>query len=117
MKCGCHPLAALNDFDLQVPPVVHCVDKISKNSTFFSASERCGFPITRNSNNTLHIVKYDLYSPAHVAWSLHRNLGFPIDLIKLMLEERGVTVDEKQLDELATDNEKVCMDTALKIKN
>ena len=106
------PLAALNDFDLQVPPVVHCVDNISKNSTFFSASERFGFPITRNTNNTLY-VKYDLYSPAHVAWSLHRNLGFPIDLIKLMLEERGVTVDEKQLDGLATDNKKVYMERLL----
>ncbi|XP_075454915.1 alanine--tRNA ligase, mitochondrial isoform X2 [Ascaphus truei] len=39
--------------------------------------------------------------PVDVAWSLHRNLGFPLDLIGLMLEERGVSLDKAALDQLA----------------
>uniref|UniRef100_A0A671TCR5 Alanine--tRNA ligase n=1 Tax=Sparus aurata TaxID=8175 RepID=A0A671TCR5_SPAAU len=40
------------------------------------------------------LVKYISHNPCgqvtSVAWSLHRNLGFPLDLVDLMLEERGV---------------------------
>ncbi|KAM4693571.1 alanine--tRNA ligase, mitochondrial [Discoglossus pictus] len=39
--------------------------------------------------------------PVDVAWSLYRNLGFPLDLIGLMLEERGVSLDKAALDQLA----------------
>ncbi|XP_072527226.1 alanine--tRNA ligase, mitochondrial isoform X2 [Salminus brasiliensis] len=45
--------------------------------------------------------------PAAVAWSLHRNLGFPLDLIDLMLEERHMTVDKHGLDQLAAEEEKL----------
>lgn len=38
--------------------------------------------------------------PAAVAWSLHRDLGFPLDLVDLMLEERGFQVDRQELDTL-----------------
>uniref|UniRef100_A0A3Q3AGJ3 Alanine--tRNA ligase n=1 Tax=Kryptolebias marmoratus TaxID=37003 RepID=A0A3Q3AGJ3_KRYMA len=37
---------------------------------------------------------------ASVAWSLHRDLGFPLDLVDLMLAERGVQVDRQELDRL-----------------
>ncbi|XP_068088779.1 alanine--tRNA ligase, mitochondrial [Hyperolius riggenbachi] len=44
--------------------------------------------------------------PADVAWSLHRNLGFPLDLIGLMLEERGSSVDSAALEQLRDEEEK-----------
>ncbi|XP_071995880.1 alanine--tRNA ligase, mitochondrial isoform X3 [Engystomops pustulosus] len=39
--------------------------------------------------------------PVGVAWSLYRNLGFPLDLVGLMVEERGLSLDKAALDELA----------------
>lgn len=42
-----------------------------------------------------------------MAWSLHRDLGFPLDLVDLMLEERGVQVDREELDRLIAENQKV----------
>lgn len=44
---------------------------------------------------------------AAVAWSLHRDLGFPLDLVDLMLEERGVQVDRQELDQLIAQEHKV----------
>ncbi|CAL8389970.1 unnamed protein product [Arctogadus glacialis] len=44
--------------------------------------------------------------PAPVAWSLHRNLGFPLDLLQLILEERGLQVDQVLLDQLLARNHK-----------
>jgi alanyl-tRNA synthetase len=44
---------------------------------------------------------------APVAWSLHRNLGFPLDLLQLILEERGLQVDQVLLDQLLSRNHKV----------
>ncbi|XP_053314546.1 alanine--tRNA ligase, mitochondrial [Spea bombifrons] len=41
--------------------------------------------------------------PVDVAWSLHRNLGFPLDLIELMLEEKGVSLDKDALERLAAE--------------
>ncbi|KAM3930663.1 LOW QUALITY PROTEIN: alanine--tRNA ligase, mitochondrial [Leptodactylus fuscus] len=41
--------------------------------------------------------------PVGVAWSLYRNLGFPLDLIGLMLEERGLSLDMAALDQLAVE--------------
>lgn len=42
-----------------------------------------------------------------MAWSLHRNLGFPLDLVDLMLEERSMTVDKRGLELLAAEHGKV----------
>lgn len=42
-----------------------------------------------------------------MAWSLHRDLGFPLDLVDLMLEERGFRVDHQELDTLISES-KVC---------
>lgn len=39
--------------------------------------------------------------PADVAWSLHRSLGFPLDLVGLMLDEKAVTMDTEGLERLA----------------
>ncbi|XP_066510259.1 alanine--tRNA ligase, mitochondrial-like isoform X1 [Hoplias malabaricus] len=45
--------------------------------------------------------------PASVAWSLHRNLGFPLDLIELMLEEHCMTLDKYGLEQLIAEHEKL----------
>ncbi|KAM9324416.1 alanine--tRNA ligase, mitochondrial [Gastrophryne carolinensis] len=45
--------------------------------------------------------------PVNVAWSLYRNLGFPLDLIGLMLEERGSSLDRVALDRLAEEEAKM----------
>ncbi|XP_051979558.1 alanine--tRNA ligase, mitochondrial [Xyrauchen texanus] len=45
--------------------------------------------------------------PASVAWSLHRNLGFPLDLIDLMLEEGGKRVEKKEMKVLEDEYEKL----------
>uniref|UniRef100_A0AAR2L449 Alanine--tRNA ligase n=1 Tax=Pygocentrus nattereri TaxID=42514 RepID=A0AAR2L449_PYGNA len=46
-------------------------------------------------------------STAAVAWSLHRNLGFPLDLIDLMLEERNMAVDKHGVEQLAAEQEQL----------
>uniref|UniRef100_A0A3B3V959 Alanine--tRNA ligase n=1 Tax=Poecilia latipinna TaxID=48699 RepID=A0A3B3V959_9TELE len=45
--------------------------------------------------------------PAAVAWSLYRDLGFPLDLVDLMLEERGIQVDRQELDRLVSHEQKM----------
>lgn len=45
--------------------------------------------------------------PASVAWSLHRDLGFPLDLVDLMLEDTGVHVDHQELDRLMEEHRQV----------
>ncbi|KAG7315507.1 hypothetical protein KOW79_021595 [Hemibagrus wyckioides] len=45
--------------------------------------------------------------PAAVAWSLHRNLGFPLDLIDLMLEERGMSVDKPGVERLSAEHDEL----------
>ncbi|XP_069811358.1 alanine--tRNA ligase, mitochondrial isoform X2 [Dendropsophus ebraccatus] len=47
--------------------------------------------------------------PVGVAWSLHRNLGFPLDLIGLMLEERGLALDMAAVDQLAAEEAEMKM--------
>ncbi|CAN2387529.1 Catalyzes the attachment of alanine to tRNA(Ala) in a two-step reaction alanine is first activated by ATP to form Ala- AMP and then transferred to the acceptor end of tRNA(Ala). Also edits incorrectly charged tRNA(Ala) via its editing domain, partial [Pristimantis euphronides] len=49
--------------------------------------------------------------PVDVAWSLYRNLGFPLDLIGLMLEERGLSLDKAALDRLSAE------EAEMKIRN
>lgn len=44
---------------------------------------------------------------AEVAWSLYANLGFPLDLIGLMLEEKGISLDSAAFNELALEDAKV----------
>lgn len=46
-------------------------------------------------------------SAVEVAWSLYSNLGFPLDLIGLMLEEKGIQLDSAALDQLAQEDAEV----------
>ncbi|XP_014910232.1 alanine--tRNA ligase, mitochondrial isoform X1 [Poecilia latipinna] len=51
--------------------------------------------------------------PAAVAWSLYRDLGFPLDLVDLMLEERGIQVDRQELDRLVSHEQKELMSVVM----
>lgn len=65
-------------------------------------------PLTRPSCCALHYSNPRLPSGS-IAWSLHRNLGFPLDLISLMVEEKGVAMDTETLRRLAMEEEKVSL--------
>uniref|UniRef100_A0A7N8YF50 Alanine--tRNA ligase n=1 Tax=Mastacembelus armatus TaxID=205130 RepID=A0A7N8YF50_9TELE len=59
---------------------------------------------SKSSNSFKTLMSVCVTASASVAWSLHRDLGFPLDLVDLMLEERGVQVDRQELDRLITEN-------------
>ncbi|KAL3995717.1 nicolin-1 [Sarotherodon galilaeus] len=81
------------------------VDIINENEAHFLSSLRQG---SRLIERTLSRKDYKRGAfPASVAWSLHRDLGFPLDLVDLILEERGVRVDRQELDRLIAENQKL----------
>ncbi|XP_035814348.2 alanine--tRNA ligase, mitochondrial isoform X1 [Amphiprion ocellaris] len=81
------------------------VDVINENEAQFLLSLQQG---SRLIQRTLcrKDYKHGVF-PASVAWSLHRDLGFPLDLVDLMLEDRGVQVDRQELDRIIAENHKV----------
>ncbi|XP_028978160.2 alanine--tRNA ligase, mitochondrial isoform X1 [Esox lucius] len=81
------------------------MDVINENEAQFLSSLKQG---RRVIDRTLQRLEgSNSVFPAPVAWSLHRNLGFPLDLIGLMLEEKGMCIDQQSIDELASANEKL----------
>ncbi|XP_034385668.1 alanine--tRNA ligase, mitochondrial isoform X2 [Cyclopterus lumpus] len=81
------------------------MDVINENEDHFLSSLQQG---SRLIHRALHRKDYKHgVFPASVAWSLHRDLGFPLDLVDLMLEEKGVQVDREELDRLMAENQKV----------
>uniref|UniRef100_A0A8C9SDX1 Alanine--tRNA ligase n=1 Tax=Scleropages formosus TaxID=113540 RepID=A0A8C9SDX1_SCLFO len=58
-------------------------------------------------DRTLQNMNGSTVFPGSVAWSLHCHLGFPLDLLRLMVEEKGVAMDTEALDRLALENKKV----------
>uniref|UniRef100_A0A8C2HXQ5 Alanine--tRNA ligase n=1 Tax=Cyprinus carpio TaxID=7962 RepID=A0A8C2HXQ5_CYPCA len=93
-----------------VPTVAHILimDLINQNEAQFLSSLKQG---RRVIDRTLSNMDKDLaVFPASVAWSLHRNLGFPLDLIDLMLEEKGKMVDKKEMAVLEDEYERVLDD-------
>uniref|UniRef100_A0A8C1J6E8 Alanine--tRNA ligase n=1 Tax=Cyprinus carpio TaxID=7962 RepID=A0A8C1J6E8_CYPCA len=84
------------------------MDLINQNEAQFLSSLKQG---RRVIDRTLSNMDKDLaVFPASVAWSLHRNLGFPLDLIDLMLEEKGKMVDKKEMAVLEDEYERVLDD-------
>nr|XP_057925896.1 alanine--tRNA ligase, mitochondrial isoform X1 [Doryrhamphus excisus] len=80
------------------------MDVINENEDHFLSSLQQGGRLIRRTLDRMD-RKHGVF-PASVAWSLHRDLGFPLDLVDLMLEERGVSVDRHQLDQLIAQNHK-----------
>uniref|UniRef100_A0A7N6AGF0 Alanine--tRNA ligase n=1 Tax=Anabas testudineus TaxID=64144 RepID=A0A7N6AGF0_ANATE len=113
--------SSANQLSDQRPPPISCqirvlcqsavrsessiMDVINENEAQFLSSLQQG---TRLIHRTLNRMdnKHEVF-PGSVAWSLHRDLGFPLDLVDLMLEERGVRVDHQELDRLMAENQKV----------
>ncbi|KAL2086075.1 hypothetical protein ACEWY4_017134 [Coilia grayii] len=74
------------------------MDIINENEDHFLSALRQG---RRVIDRTLgKMAAHETTFPALVAWSLHRNLGFPLDLVHLMLEERGKGLDTHHLQQL-----------------
>ncbi|KAK2817649.1 hypothetical protein Q5P01_025840 [Channa striata] len=84
------------------------VDIINENEAQFLSSLQQGTRLIQRALNKME-CKHEVF-PASVAWSLHRDLGFPLDLVDLMLEERGVHVDQQELDQLMAEHQKLASD-------
>lgn len=84
------------------------IDVINENEDQFLLSLQQGSRLIRRTLSRME-SKQEVF-PASVAWSLHRDLGFPLDLVDLMLEESGVRVDCQELDRLIAENQKASSD-------
>nr|XP_046233828.1 alanine--tRNA ligase, mitochondrial isoform X2 [Scatophagus argus] len=84
------------------------MDIINENEAQFLSSLQQGSRLIHRTLNRKD-YKHGMF-PASVAWSLHRDLGFPLDLVDLMLEERGVQVDRQELNRLIAEKNKVTSD-------
>ncbi|XP_023663476.1 alanine--tRNA ligase, mitochondrial [Paramormyrops kingsleyae] len=80
------------------------MDVINENEAQFLSSLSQG---RRVIDRTLWRMDGARLFPGSIAWSLHRNLGFPLDLISLMVEEKGVAMDTETLHRLAMEEEKL----------
>ncbi|XP_066467704.1 alanine--tRNA ligase, mitochondrial [Tiliqua scincoides] len=70
---------------------------INENEDAFLSSLLRG---RRVINRTLQQMGNSKVFPVDIAWSLYTNLGFPLDLIGLMLEEKGIQLDSAALNRL-----------------
>uniref|UniRef100_A0A8C3J8K3 Alanine--tRNA ligase n=1 Tax=Calidris pygmaea TaxID=425635 RepID=A0A8C3J8K3_9CHAR len=79
------------------------MDTINENEAAFLSSLERG---RRIIERTVQQMEPSTNFPAEVAWSLYGNLGFPLDLIDLMLEEKGISLDSAAFNELALEDAK-----------
>ncbi|KAM9608218.1 alanine--tRNA ligase, mitochondrial isoform 5-T6 [Morphnus guianensis] len=79
------------------------MDVINENEAAFQSSLERG---RRIIERTVQQMEPSTYFPAEVAWSLYGNLGFPLDLIDLILEEKGISLDSAAFNELALEDAK-----------
>ncbi|XP_054018383.1 alanine--tRNA ligase, mitochondrial isoform X1 [Dryobates pubescens] len=79
------------------------MDIINENEVAFLSSLERG---RRIIERTVQQMEPSTDFPAEVAWSLYGNLGFPLDLINLMLEEKGIGLDSAAFDKLALEDAK-----------
>ncbi|XP_032911735.1 alanine--tRNA ligase, mitochondrial [Catharus ustulatus] len=78
-------------------------DIINDNEAAFLSSLERG---RRIIERTVQQMEPSTNFPAEVAWSLYGSLGFPLDLIDLMLEEKGISLDSAAFNELALEDAK-----------
>ncbi|XP_053793704.1 alanine--tRNA ligase, mitochondrial isoform X2 [Vidua chalybeata] len=78
-------------------------DIINENEAAFLSSLERG---RRVIERTVQQMEPSTNFPAEVAWSLYGSLGFPLDLIDLMLEEKGISLDSAAFNELALEDAK-----------
>uniref|UniRef100_A0A8D2J116 Alanine--tRNA ligase n=1 Tax=Varanus komodoensis TaxID=61221 RepID=A0A8D2J116_VARKO len=89
------------------PELMRDTDKImniiNENEAAFLSSLLQGQRVIKE---TLQKMDHSRVFPVDVAWSLYSNLGFPRDLIQLMLEEKGIQLDVAALDHLVQEDAK-----------
>lgn len=81
------------------------MDLVNQNEAHFLSSLKQGRRVIDRTLSSMD--ENSSVFPASVAWSLYRNLGFPLDLIDLMLEEKGKIVDKKEVEVLEDEYEKL----------
>ncbi|XP_061685017.1 alanine--tRNA ligase, mitochondrial isoform X2 [Syngnathoides biaculeatus] len=74
------------------------MDVIDENEDRFLSSLQKGSRLIRRTLAATDARRG--HFPASVACSLHRDLGFPLDLVDLMLEEKGASVDRQEVERL-----------------
>lgn len=79
------------------------MDIINENEVSFLSSLERG---RRIIERTVQQMEPSANFPTEVAWSLYGNLGFPLDLIDLMLEEKGIRLDSAAFNELLLEDAK-----------
>lgn len=78
------------------------IDLIDENEAQFLLSLKQG---TRLIFRTIRKLQPGQDFPAAVALSLHKDLGFPLDLVDLILDEKGLRVDQQELDRIKAQNQ------------
>nr|XP_002187191.3 alanine--tRNA ligase, mitochondrial [Taeniopygia guttata] len=78
-------------------------DILNENEAAFLSSLERG---RRIIERTVQQMEPSTNFPAEVAWSLYGSLGFPLDLIDLMLEEKGISLDSAAFNKLALEDAK-----------
>ncbi|KAM6083577.1 alanine--tRNA ligase, mitochondrial isoform 3-T3 [Theristicus caerulescens] len=79
------------------------MDIINENEAAFLSSLERG---RRIIERTVQQMEPSTNFPTEVAWSLYGNLGFPLDLIDLMLEEKGISLDSAAFNKLVLEDAK-----------
>ncbi|NWU98002.1 SYAM protein, partial [Upupa epops] len=74
---------------------------INENEAAFLSSLERG---RRVIERTVQQIEPSTDFPVEVAWSLYGNLGFPLDMIDLMLEEKGISLDSTAFNKLAQED-------------
>ncbi|XP_051939885.1 alanine--tRNA ligase, mitochondrial isoform X2 [Hippocampus zosterae] len=86
------------------------MDVINENEEHFLSNLRQGSRLIRRTLRSVDPQRPIF--PASVACSLHRDLGFPLDLVELMLDEKGVAVDRREVERLVASQRKVTSERA-----
>ncbi|XP_061627008.1 alanine--tRNA ligase, mitochondrial isoform X3 [Phyllopteryx taeniolatus] len=86
------------------------MDVIDENEDHFLSSLLKGSRLIRRTLDTTDAQRGRF--PASVACSLHRDLGFPLDLVDMMLEEKGVSVDRQEVERLIASQHKATSERA-----
>ncbi|XP_049575574.1 alanine--tRNA ligase, mitochondrial [Syngnathus scovelli] len=106
-----HVARSLGDVYPEVRHEVHRVmEVIDQNEDHFLSNLQRGSRLVRRTLRTLDPQR-PLF-PAAVACSLHQDLGFPLDLVELMLDEEGAFVDRQEVERLVAKQHKVMSERA-----
>ncbi|XP_077381210.1 alanine--tRNA ligase, mitochondrial [Festucalex cinctus] len=87
------------------------MDVINENEDQFLSNLRQGGRLIRRTLAAAAAAETQRF-PAWAACSLHRDLGFPLDLVELMVAEEGVAVDRQEVERLLATQRKEASERA-----